>query len=68
MAAGEASNERARLKAAGFWSLREIAALLMVTLLEESHEHCDVDVVAAAYERTYRSVAYRGSARALAHV
>ena len=29
-------------------------------------EHCDVDVVAAAYERTYRSVAYRGFARALA--
>jgi len=31
-------------------------------------EHCDADVVAAAYERTYRSVAHRGSARALARV
>lgn len=30
-------------------------------------EHCDADVVAAAYERTYRSVA-RDSARALARV
>jgi glycosyltransferase involved in cell wall biosynthesis len=31
-------------------------------------EHCDVKVVAAAYERTYRSVAYPSEARALARV
>jgi glycosyltransferase involved in cell wall biosynthesis len=31
-------------------------------------QHCDVDVVAAAYERTYRSVAFRGATRALASV
>jgi glycosyltransferase involved in cell wall biosynthesis len=31
-------------------------------------EHCDVDVVAAAYERTYRSVAHQGAALAVAHV
>jgi len=30
-------------------------------------EHCDVDVVAAAYERTYRSVAVEGSLSAQAH-
>ena len=30
--------------------------------------HCDADVVAAAYERTYRSVARRRSAIELAHV
>jgi hypothetical protein len=28
--------------------------------------HCDVEVVAAAYERIYRSVALRGATRALA--
>jgi hypothetical protein len=27
-------------------------------------EHCDVDAVAAAYERTYRSVAHQAGARA----
>jgi glycosyltransferase involved in cell wall biosynthesis len=31
-------------------------------------EHCDVDVVAAAYERTYRSVAHAGVAKAVALV
>jgi glycosyltransferase involved in cell wall biosynthesis len=31
-------------------------------------EHCDVDVVAAAYERIYRSVAHQDSARAVARV
>ena len=31
-------------------------------------EHCDVDVVAAAYERTYRSVAHRRVAEAVALV
>jgi glycosyltransferase involved in cell wall biosynthesis len=31
-------------------------------------EHCDVDVVAAAYERIYRSVAHQDSARAVAGV
>jgi hypothetical protein len=31
-------------------------------------EHCDVDVVAAAYERIYRSVAHHGSARAVVGV
>jgi glycosyltransferase involved in cell wall biosynthesis len=31
-------------------------------------QHCDVEVVAAAYERTYRSVMLRGTARALASV
>jgi glycosyltransferase involved in cell wall biosynthesis len=31
-------------------------------------EHCDVEVVAAAYERTYRSVALQGVARAVARV
>ena len=31
-------------------------------------EHCDVDVVAAAYERTYRSVGVPAGARALARV
>ncbi len=31
-------------------------------------QHCDVEVVAAAYERTYRSVMVRGTARALASV
>jgi len=31
-------------------------------------EHCDVEVVAAAYERTYRSVALPGTVRALASV
>jgi glycosyltransferase involved in cell wall biosynthesis len=31
-------------------------------------QHCDVEVVAAAYERTYRSVAIHGAARALASV
>jgi glycosyltransferase involved in cell wall biosynthesis len=31
-------------------------------------QHCDVEVVAAAYERTYRSVAVPTAARALAGV
>jgi glycosyltransferase involved in cell wall biosynthesis len=31
-------------------------------------EHCDVDVVAAAYERTYRSVAHQSAAVTVAHV
>ena len=31
-------------------------------------EHCDVDVVAAAYERTFRAVALPGAAHALAGV
>jgi glycosyltransferase involved in cell wall biosynthesis len=31
-------------------------------------QHCDVEVVAAAYERTYRSVALQGVARAVARV
>ena len=31
-------------------------------------EHCDAEVVAAAYERTYRSVAVHGVTRALASV
>jgi glycosyltransferase involved in cell wall biosynthesis len=31
-------------------------------------EHCDVDVVAAGYERIYRSVAHEDSARAVARV
>src|ERR1700729_3127012 len=31
-------------------------------------EHCDVEVVAAAYERTYRAVAVHGMTRALASV
>jgi glycosyltransferase involved in cell wall biosynthesis len=31
-------------------------------------QHCDVEVVAAAYERTYRSVALRGARRALVSV
>ena len=31
-------------------------------------EHCDVEVVAAAYERTYRSVALRGVTGELAGV
>jgi len=31
-------------------------------------EHCDVDVVAAAYERTYRSAARRGAAVSLAGI
>ena len=31
-------------------------------------QHCDVEVVAAAYERTYRSVALHALARALARV
>ncbi len=31
-------------------------------------QHCDVEVVAAAYERTYRSVALHGAARPLTHV
>ncbi len=31
-------------------------------------EHCDVDVVAAAYERTYRSVARQSAAVTVAHV
>jgi glycosyltransferase involved in cell wall biosynthesis len=31
-------------------------------------QHCDVEVVAAAYERTYRSVVVRDTARALASV
>jgi glycosyltransferase involved in cell wall biosynthesis len=31
-------------------------------------EHCDVDVVAGAYERTYRALAHRLPARAVAHV
>jgi glycosyltransferase involved in cell wall biosynthesis len=31
-------------------------------------EHCDIDVVAAAYEQTYRSVAYARVAEALARV
>jgi glycosyltransferase involved in cell wall biosynthesis len=31
-------------------------------------QHCDVDVVAAAYERIYQSVALHGATRALASV
>lgn len=31
-------------------------------------EHCDIDVVAAAYERTYRSVALTCATRGMAHV